>query len=449
MVSGKWPFTEPVNVAANGVPGSGKCSFARDFWEKRFFRSFCRYGWNPLLFADDGAGFALEGVVPSGGVLARCNQSSIKSVGCVMARKTLIAALVLLAAATARVSEAQLTLQAFTSFGGDGWLSPAEAGGTLAAANQVRSLAFDPSTSTLLIPSGANTIQRINATTGAYQGTTFNNTGVTGGAIGINTVAATSDGVVYASNLTTNSTSSAFKIYRWTSDSSAPTVSYSGDGGVAGVRVGDDIAVTGSDASGILGFGYATTSNGFATVTTGETGTATGVQFASPSVPAVGQFRLGMAFVSPSSVIGTQNSAILANATFSGAIASLASSVTLTDVGAQRGVGYSVIEGLPVLATIDTGSNSVRLFDATDLAAPSLMSTLNLTTGTPAANVNGTAQVVFGSVGGQPVLFALNSNNGIQAFAVVPEPGSLTMVFAAAGLGLAGLRRTANYGRRK
>ena len=101
-----------------------------------------------------------------------------------MTQRILFAALVLLVAATTRVSEAQLTLQAFTSFGGDGWLSPAEAGGTLAVANQVRSLAFDPSTTTLLIPSGANTVQRLNATTGAYEGATFNNTGVTGGVTG-------------------------------------------------------------------------------------------------------------------------------------------------------------------------------------------------------------------------------------------------------------------------
>jgi hypothetical protein len=375
-----------------------------------------------------------------------------------MTRKILVAALVLLVAATTRVSQAQLTLQPFTSFGGDGWLSPTEAGGTLAAANQVRSMGFDPFTSTVLIPSGANTVQRINATTGAYQGAVFNNSGVTGGAIGINTVAATSDGVIYASNLTTNTGASPFKVYRWTSDSSAPTVAYSGDAGLANVRVGDNIAVTGADAAGLLGFGYgagvtsgaftAVSSNGFATVTTGTSGTATGVQpLTGTPTPAVGQFRLGMAFVSPTSVLGTQNTSILANATFTGTSGSVISAPTLTNGGSQRGVGYSVIEGLPVLATIDTVSNDVRLYDATNLAAPSLMSTLNLTTGAPVSNGNGTAQVVFGTVGGQPVLFALNSNNGIQAF-VVPEPGSLSMIFAAAGLGLAGLRRTGNFGRR-
>lgn len=337
------------------------------------------------------------------------------------------------------VAQAAITLQPMSTFGGgDGWQSPTEAGGTLATANQVRSLGFDPSTSTLLIPSGANTIQRINATTGAYQGATFNNGGVSGGTIALNTVAATSDGVIYGSNLTTNSTNSAFKIYRWTADGVAPTVSYTGNAGLGGVRVGDDIAVIGADASGLLGFGFGNPSNGFATVTTGVAGAATGVAPITATLPlvapAIGQFRLGMAFVSPSSVIGTQNSAILAKASFTGSTGTLDSSLTLPNGGSQRGVGYAVVGGTPLLATIDTGNSAVRLYDATNLASPVLLDTKNLVGLSHVANGNGTAQVVFGTLNGQAVLYALNSNNGIQAFNVVPEPGAglLALVAGAA-----------------
>lgn len=375
---------------------------------------------------------------------------SFSELGCALIHKLSLAALMVLVAMTARVSEAQITLQALTTFGGgDGWLSPTEAGGTLAVSNQVRSLAFDPSTTTLVIPSGGNTLQRLNATTGALQGTTFNNTGVSGGSgATLNTVAVTSDGIIYASNLTTNSSTSAFKVYRWTSDAGAPTVSYNGTGGVAGVRVGDNIAVTGADASGLLGFGYSTTSNGFGIITTGAAGTATGVTFTSTANPAAGAFRLGMAFVTPSSVIGTQNSSLLPNATFSGASATLVSNNTLPNGGSQRGVAYGSAYGTPLLATIDTGSNQVRLYDATTLASPTLLSALNLTTGTAAANANGTAQVAFGILNSQPVLYALNTNNGIQAFSVVPEPGTIALGLAAAGLGGACLRRRRLCGRR-
>jgi hypothetical protein len=92
---------------------------------------------------------------------------------------------------------------------------------------------------------------------------------------------------------------------------------------------------------------------------------------------------------------------------------------------------------VPLLATIDTGNNAVRLYNATNLASPTLLSTLNLTTGTN-SNTNGTAQVVFGSLSGQPVLYALNSNNGIQAFQIVPEP-STTLAAGVCTVGLAGL----------
>jgi hypothetical protein len=339
-----------------------------------------------------------------------------------------------------RAQAVTISMRALSSFGGgDGWLSPAEAGGTLNVSNQVRSMAFDPSTSTLLIPSGANTVQRINATSGTYQGATFTNTGVTGGSVLINTVAATSDGVIYASNLTTNSTTSVFKVYRWTADNVAPTVSYSGNGGLAGTRIGDDIAILGADSGGILGFGYASgaAGNGFGIISTGTAGSATGVGFATGLNPAVGAFRLGMAFVTGSSVIGTQNSSLLPYATFSGTSATLVSNPTLPNGGSQRGVGYGSAYGTPLLATIDSVSNIVRLYDATNLAAPTQLSALTLTTST-AGNGNGTAQVLFGSLSGQPVLYALNSNNGIQAFQIVPEP-STTLAAGVCTVGLAGM----------
>jgi hypothetical protein len=144
-----------------------------------------------------------------------------------------------------------------------------------------------------------------------------------------------------------------------------------------------------------------------------------------------------MAFVTGSSVIGTQNSSLLPYATFSGTSATLVSNPTLPNGGSQRGVGYGSAYGTPLLATIDSVSNIVRLYDATNFAAPTQLSALTLTTGT-AANGNGTAQVVFGSLSGQPVLYALNSNNGIQAFQIVPEP-STTLAAGVCTVGLAGM----------
>jgi len=54
------------------------------------------------------------------------------------------------------------------------------------------------------------------------------------------------------------------------------------------------------------------------------------------------------------------------------------------------------------------------------------------------ANGNGNVGIAFGTVGGNPVLYAMNGNNGIQAFQIVPEP-STTAVVACCSAGLAAL----------
>jgi len=351
-----------------------------------------------------------------------------------------------------RAHAVTISMQALTSFGSSGWLAPAAFPTTTGTGDRIRSIAFNPVSGNLLYASGTS-VYSMSSTSGSNF-TELSNSGVSGGSASggitrvLNTVAVTSDGIIYGGNLSTNTGNVPFKVYRWASAASTPTVSYTGNAGLANIRVGDDIAVNGTDTNGLLGFGYGSgvtsgtftgvNSNGFATVTTGGTGTATGVTPISGSpAPANGQFRLGMAFVNSTSVIGTQNSAILASATFSGATGVLVSSTTLPNGGSQRGVGYGTAYGVPLLATIDTGNNAVRLYNATNLASPTLLSTLNLTTGTN-SNTNGTAQVVFGSLSGQPVLYALNSNNGIQAFQIVPEP-STTLAAGVCTVGLAGL----------
>src|SRR3954447_9873089 len=87
---------------------------------------------------------------------------------------------------------------------------------------------------------GSSTNVRIlDAITGADLGG-LNNTGVTGGTFAVNAAAVGSDGSIYVGNLTTQSTTSPFKVYKWATEGSAATVAYSGDGGLAGSRLGDD-----------------------------------------------------------------------------------------------------------------------------------------------------------------------------------------------------------------
>lgn len=107
---------------------------------------------------------------------------------------------------------------------------------------------------------------------------------------------------------------------------------------------------------------------------------------------------------------------------------------------------------------IDSNSSNVTIFDITNPATPVSLTSGNATTGTLTANANATGGLAWGNVIDNldstytATLYAMNTNQGVQAFSVtmtaVPEPASWSMVFAAAGLGLAGLRRTGSFGRR-
>lgn len=92
-------------------------------------------------------------------------------------------------------------------------------------------------------------VQYLDPATGALGGS-LNTTGVTGGTFPLNDAGTTTDGVVIASNMTTNLTTSAFKAYAWTNKTDAPATIINYVGGTDAVRLGDKITVTGSVADG-------------------------------------------------------------------------------------------------------------------------------------------------------------------------------------------------------
>jgi hypothetical protein len=91
---------------------------------------------------------------------------------------------------------------------------------------------------------------------------------------------------------------------------------------------------------------------------------------------------------------------------------------------------------------VDINSNLVRLYDATDFSNLNLLSSLNTTTST-IANGNGTGDLAFGLFNGEMRLYAMNTNNGIQAFRVtaIPEPSSTLLLAVGGALGLGVVRR--------
>src|SRR5689334_6994322 len=190
---------------------------------------------------------------------------------------------------TQRMPAAVITMAPLTTWSpnNDGWLAPGE-GGTayLGTGNNERGLSYGNGHVYLVshasVAGSAANVRILDGATGADLGG-LNNTGISGGTFLVNNIAVGGDGAIYVANLTTQSTTTPYKVYRWATEGSAPTVAYSGNGGLAGARLGDDMAGIGSGPSTLLVAGYNSTpavtgNNGYAIIDP-SAGSATAITF--------------------------------------------------------------------------------------------------------------------------------------------------------------------------
>ena len=133
---------------------------------------------------------------------------------------------------------------------------------------------------------GGKQIIYYNALTGDSLGQ-LDNTGIVGGVAIVNDVEVSSDGKIFVSNMTTNASADAFKVYRYDSLSAAPVVVISYN--AAAERLGDKFTVTGSttDNSIIIWAADANASSGlvhkFTTTDNGITFTSSTVDIGAPA----------------------------------------------------------------------------------------------------------------------------------------------------------------------
>ncbi|MBK8100654.1 MAG: DUF4623 domain-containing protein [Planctomycetes bacterium] len=321
-------------------------------------------------------------------------------------------------------SPAQSTMTPLATFGTNGWLAPASIP-HLGIANNERGLAYNPQTGNLVLVSrtGGTNLRVLNGTTGVDLGA-LNATGITGGTFAVNMADIAADGSIYVCNLSTSLTAN-FKVYKWDSEAlgmtNAPTVAY--DALTTVPRTGDAFAVTGGvGANPVLfaasGSNSATPAlNGYFVVGAADgTNAATAYTAVAGTAAPNNGYRLGMTFVDQNTIIGTQGASALVTA-FNGSTATLTGSIPTAL--AQRALDYAVIGGTPILAIIDSNSSVVSIYDITVPGTPTLLASATTTSGALTGNTNGAGAVQWGAItGNSATLYAMNTNQGIQAFSV-------------------------------
>jgi len=365
-----------------------------------------------------------------------------------------IALLVL--AGTAAVATAAPTITALTSFGTNGWLAPG-ANANLLTDNNQRGLAYNRATGNLILHSrtGGVNLRILDGQTGADEGGLQGTAAVTGGTFASNKVGVTDDGQIFVSNLVTDARTTAVKIYRWGSETDAgPSTWFNSTltlpaGGTA-PRLGDSFDVTGSGSNVKAVMGHNGTV-GYTVFSGGAGGaTAQSITAFSPTLGA-SKFRLGITFGKTSAdVWGKVTSDSLYRSTYDNTSTAAYNGITspLTSAG-ESNMDFVTIGGRDYLAVLDalsgggTAGARVYIYDVTDPTTPvSLFAFGAWNTGATALAGNGNASgaVCWGDINESAqsaTLYAMNSNQGIQAFTfTVPAPS------AAALMGLAGLVAT-------
>jgi hypothetical protein len=360
----------------------------------------------------------------------------------------------------------QVTLSPLTTFGSNGWLAPG-AIPQLTTDNSQRGLGVSPTTGNVILPSRSsgttgNNVWVISGSTGAVSGSPLTppGGGYTGGTFVINGAGVGSDGAVYVANLS-SSAASPLRVYKWNSDSDFVTpasIAFSGTFTGGAPRYGDAFAVYGSGTAAkfaAAGSNSATANvnSYFAVGSLSGTSTQSATAYlqvvnSQTTTGANNGYRLGLSFINDSSLLGTQGGNKLNTTTFSPSVSNIQTTGTTNWTASNRPIAYLSHNGTPYVATIDTNSSTVSLFDLTNPALPLLTGTGNTTVGSLVPNGNGTGGIGWGPYLGndQYTLYAMASNQGIQAFVVtVPEPSTYAMMggaFALIGLVASRKRRS-------
>lgn len=340
-----------------------------------------------------------------------------------------VATLSLLITATAPAQ----VLRTLTSFGGgDGWLAPGE-NGFLTTNNNQRGMTYNAATNSLYVVDrdGGLNVRIFDGDTGAQTGTLDVSTvAAPNNLFALSHIDVADDGAIYSAGL---SLGGDVDIYRWASEAAVPTLAASTTFAGLG-RLGDSFAATGSGTDTRLAVG-GSGSDGVLVLDTADGLNFTATGFSPLGTVPAGGMRLGLDFIDSNTLIGKQTGADFYTADLT------ANTSTTDDVNAAGEAPLAYYAADTLLATIDINSSDVRLYDATDLSLldgtqGGFLDIANNLTAPSNSNGNGAGDAKFGiGPDGRVRLYAMNTNNGIQAFFIgVPEPSTLAILLLASGM---------------
>jgi len=296
-----------------------------------------------------------------------------------------------------------------------------------------RGIAYNPTTNHVYVVSrtGSTTVHVLDGTTGENIGT-LDMTGVSGGGgASLNLVDCTEDGQIYICNLATSEAT--FRLYRYTNEASAPVLVFFGDPTLMDTnapvtnskRFGDNLATRGTGtnvqvlvhsrggrASGLL-YPVDDTMNTFTSQTiltdAGNGDMGLGAAFGNgdsfwSKAPARNLRRLVIA--NPADI-------------YNPSVALVATSAVNIALSPTSTSGLHSLPASNLLAVIDYGGHTLRLFD-TSSGTNVVLQDAKAFPAPATANGNGTGEAAFGINNGAICLYGLDSNNGLLATKVVP-----------------------------
>jgi hypothetical protein len=318
-----------------------------------------------------------------------------------------VCAATLLVSATTRADELQLLWEQSPDLGVP-YLS--------STANSERGLAYNPATGHLLVVSRASSggdIYILNAETGEYLANLslgFEGI-VSGGTFMLNEIGVTSDGVIYAANLTTSTANPQFRIYRWENETADPTLAYEGDpsGDASAPRWGDSFAVRGSGTNTqiVAGAGSGASLGAIFTTEDGLTFTPTKITNVSANEVAFGSGNTIWAMRSGGTLRVIEFDLAAGTGTVRQTIPSTAVPTTLIPIDVD--VENNLLGGI----SIQGGADALRLYDFSDTNNIIIVDQEVF----PADNANANA---VGAVDvHNDLVFAVDANNGLIAYRII------------------------------